>query len=139
MAFRVVFSLAMNRYTAATGKPVMVGIRESFSPVWAVIAGVFAFIGQCIYSVGNFMGCALGLNILFPMIPFKLCGVICVIVCAALLFMRNLYGKVEKFMTLLVGLMVVIFIASLIATAGLEDPGIVTHSLMPLIPRALSL
>ena len=82
--FRAVFSLAMNRYTVVTGKPLMVGIREKYGKVWAVLAGVFAFLGQCVYGIGNFMGCGLGMNMLFPGLPVKYGGLIALVICAVL-------------------------------------------------------
>lgn len=130
LAFRAVFSLAMNRYTVVTGKPLMVGIRDKYGPVWAILAGVFAFIGQCVYGIGNVMGVGLGVSMLFPAIPVKVGGVIGVVVCAVLFFLKNLYKKMENVMKVLVGIMAVIFIVSLIGTFGIPYDGTVSHSLI---------
>ena len=141
LAFRAVFSLAMNRYTVVTGKPLMVGIREKYGPVWAVLAGVFAFLGQCVYGIGNFMGAGLGLNMLFPSLPVKWGGVIAVVVCAVLFFLKNLYHKMETVMKVLVGIMALIFVISLVGTLGIPYDGTVSHSLvgMPAGSTALML
>jgi len=132
LIFRAIFSMAMNRYTIVTGKPVMVGIREKYGAGWAIAAGVFAFIGQCIYGIGNFMGSGLGINMLFPGIPVKYGGLIAVVISIALLFLKNLYLKVEVFMKILVGLMALIFIISLVLTFGIPYDGTVSHSLIGL-------
>lgn len=141
LAFRAVFSLAMNRYTVVTGKPLMVGIREKYGPVWAVLAGVFAFLGQCVYGIGNFMGAGLGFNMLFPSLPAKWGGIIAVVICAILFFLKNLYKKMENVMKILVGIMALIFVISLIGTLGIPYDGTVSHSLvgMPAGSTALML
>lgn len=128
--FRAIFNYGMNKYTIVSGKPLMVGIREKYGPVWAVLAGVFAFIGQCVYGIGNVIGAGLGLNMLFPAIPLKAGAVIGFVLCIILYFLKGLYGKVEKVMKVLVALMVVIFIASFIGTLRLPYDGTVTHSLV---------
>lgn len=128
LVFRAIFTIAMNRYTVVTGKPIMVGIREQYGPVLAILAGLFAFIGQCVYSIGNCIGVGLGILILFPFIPLKAGAVIGVVVCAALYFLKGLYQKVEKFMKVLVVIMVVIFVAAFLATLGIPYDGTVSHS-----------
>lgn len=128
--FRIVFQLAMNRYTVVTGKPLMVGIREKYGKGLALLAGVFAFIGQCIYGISNFMGCGLGINMLFPGIPVKVGGVIALIVCAVLYFLKGLYRKMENVMKVLVAIMAIIFVVSVIGTVGIPYDGTVSHSLI---------
>lgn len=130
LVFRAVFSLAMNRYTVVTGKPLMVGIRDKYGKVWAVLAGVFAFLGQCVYGIGNFMGCGLGMAMLFPGLPVKYGGLIAMVICIILFFLKNLYQKMETVMKALVGIMAVIFIVSVIGTVGLPYDGTVSHSLV---------
>ena len=130
LAFRAVFSLAMNRYTVVTGRPLMVGIREKYGKGVALTAGIFAFIGQCIYGISNFMGCGLGISMLFPGLPVKVGGIIALIVCAALYFLKGLYQKVENVMKVLVAVMAIIFVVSLIGTAGIPYDGTVSHSLV---------
>ena len=107
LAFRAVFSLAMNRDTVVTGRPLMVGIREKYGKGVALTAGIFAFIGQCIYGISNFMGCGLGISMLFPGLPVKVGGIIALIVCAALYFLKGLYQKVENVMKVLVAVMAI--------------------------------
>lgn len=141
LVFRAIFTFAMNKYTVVTGKPIMVGIRETYGPVWALLAGIFAFAGQCVYGIGNCLGVGLGILILFPFIPLKVGAVIGVIVCALLYFLKGLYNKIEKFMKLLVVVMVVIFIISLIGTATIPYDGTVSHSIigMPAGAKAIML
>ncbi len=130
LVFRAVFSLAMNRYTVVTGRPLMVGIREKYGKVVALLAGIFAFVGQCIYGIGNFMGCGLGISMLFPGIPVKVGGVIALILCVALYFLKGLYRKIENVMKVLVVVMAAIFAVSLIGTIGIPYDGTVSHSLV---------
>lgn len=130
LVFRAVFSLAMNRYTVVTGKPLMVGIREKYGPVWAILAGVFAFLGQCVYGIGNFMGCGLGMAMLFPGLPVKYGGLIALVICALLFFMKNLYKKMEVVMKVLVGIMAVIFVISVLFTLGIPYDGTVPHTII---------
>ncbi len=132
LIFRAVFSLAMNRYTVVTGKPLMVGIREKYGKVWAILAGVFAFVGQCVYGIGNFMGCGLGLNMLFPSLPVKYGGLIALVICAVLFFLKDLYKTMETVMKILVGIMAAIFIISLIGTFRIPYDGTVSHNLVGL-------
>lgn len=139
LVFRAVFSLAMNRYTVVTGKPLMVGIREKYGKVWAVLAGVFAFLGQCVYGIGNFMGCGLGMNMLFPGLPVKYGGLIALVICAVLFFLKNLYHKMETVMKVLVGIMAIIFIISLIGTAGIPYDGTVSHSIVGMPAGSMAL
>lgn len=141
LVFRAIFTFAMNKYTVVTGKPIMVGIREKYGKVWAILAGVFAFAGQCVYGIGNVIGAGLGFMILFPFIPLKVGAVIGMVICILLYFMKGLYKKVEVFMKVLVVIMVVIFIASLVATFGIEYDGTVSHSLfgMPAGAKAMML
>ncbi|MCU6762322.1 Probable manganese transport protein MntH [uncultured Roseburia sp.] len=129
LVFRAIFTFAMNKYTVVTGKPVMVGIREKYGAVWAILAGVFAFIGQCVYGIGNVIGVGLAFLILFPFIPLKAGAVIGVVICILLYFMKGLYQKVEVFMKVLVVIMVVIFAISFFATLGIEYDGTVSHHL----------
>ncbi len=130
LVFRAIFTYAMNKYTVVTGRPLMVGIRETYGPVWAILAGVFAFIGQCVYGIGNCIGVGLGFMILFPFIPLKVGAVIGVVIVALLYFLKGLYQKVEVFMKILVAVMVIIFIASFIGTLTIPYDGTVSHSLI---------
>lgn len=129
LVFRAIFTAAMNRYTVVTGKPIMVGIRENYGPVPAILAGVFAFIGQCVYGIGNCIGVGLGIMILFPFIPLPVGAVIGVVVCALLYFLKGLYGKIETFMKILVVIMVVIFVVAMFTTFTIPYDGTVSHSL----------
>lgn len=141
LIFRAVFTFAMNKYTVVTGKPIMVGIRENYGPVWAVLAGVFAFAGQCVYGIGNVIGVGLAFLILFPFIPLKVGAVIGLLICGLLYFMKGLYQKVEVFMKILVAIMVVIFVISFLATLGIPYDGTVSHSFfgMPAGAKAMML
>ena len=130
LVFRAVFSLAMNRYTVVSGKPLMVGIRDKYGRAWAILAGVFAFLGQCVYGIGNFMGCGLGLAMLFPGLPVKYGGLIATVICIILFFLKDLYKKMETVMKVLVGIMAAIFIVSVFGTVGLPYDGTVSHNLL---------
>lgn len=139
LIFRAVFSLAMNRYTVVTGKPLMTGIRDTYGAGWAVVAGVCAFIGQCVYGIGNFMGTGLGFAMLFPGLPVKYGGIIAIIICIALYFMKNLYQRIEIVMKVLVGIMAVIFIISMVFTFGIPYDGTVSHSIIGMPAGSMTL
>lgn len=128
LVFRAIFTYAMNKYTVVTGKPIMVGIRDNYGSVWAVLAGLFAFLGQCVYGIGNCIGVGLAFMILFPVIPLKVGVIIGVVICAVLYSLKGLYQKIEVFMKVLVVVMVVIFIASFVGTLGISYDGTVSHS-----------
>ena len=128
LVFRAIFTIAMNKYTVVTGKPIMVGIRDTYGPVWAILAGIFAFIGQCVYGIGNCIGVGLALVILFPAIPLPVGAIIGVVVCALLYFLKGLYKKIESFMKVLIAIMVIIFIAAWIGTSSIPYDGTVSHS-----------
>lgn len=139
LVFRAVFSMAMNRYTVVTGKPLMVGIRDKYGSGIAITAGVFAFIGQCIYGIGNFLGCGLGLNMLFPNLPVKYGGLISLAICVILLVMKDLYRKLENVMKILVGVMAIIFVVSLMGTLKLPYDGTVSHNLLGMPSGSLAI
>ena len=130
LLFRAVFSLVMNRYTIVTGKPIMTGIRDNYGAGWAIAAGIFAFIGQSIFGIGNFLGAGLGMNMLFPGLQVKYGGLIAVVISLFLFFLKDLYRKVETFMKILVGIMAAIFIISLVMTFGIPYDGTVSRMLI---------
>lgn len=131
--FRGMYQYSSMRYGVATGKSIVQGIRDRFGKGWAVAAGIFSLLSFVIYSVGNFTGIGLGLNILFPAISLKVSAVIGMLVAIGVLLLKGLYSKFETIMKVLVGMMIATFLVSLIM-AGISEPGEIVRGLVPSVP-----
>ena len=132
-AINGIFQYNVNNYAILTGKPLMVGIREHFGPVWATIGGVLCIISVLVYGIGNFIASGLAFNIIFPAMSIKVGGVIGTVLCIALILFPDIYKKVEKGMSACIALMVIFFIVTFIIVGG-ANAGDAAAGMIPKIP-----
>lgn len=86
-------------------------IKEHLGTWVGVLAGIGVFLITLCFSVGNAVGSGLGLSMLFGGSPV-MWTVICTVVVAGILLLRNVYRVVEKLLIVMVALMAIAFIAS---------------------------
>ena len=133
-AINGIFQYNVNKYTVLTGKPVMVGIREKFGPVWSIICGILSLITILVFGIGNFMAAGLAFNIIFPAMSIKVGGIIGTVLSIVLILLRGVYKKVERGMSACILLMVVFFIVTF-AIVGGADAGEAAAGMVPQIPN----
>jgi len=92
-------------------------IKDHLGPWVGVVAGIGVFLITLCFSVGNAVGSGLGLSMLFGGSPI-MWSLLCTVVIAAILLMRNVYRFVEKVLVVSVAVMA----ATFIATAFISHP-----------------
>jgi len=101
-----------------------------------VLAGIGVFGITLMFSVGNAVGSGLGLSLLFGG-SNVLWTVVCTIVVASVMFVRNAYRLVEKTLLIIVATMAIGFLLSAILTT--PDWGAAARGLIPTIPAGVGL
>ncbi|WP_194421284.1 Nramp family divalent metal transporter [Microbacterium abyssi] len=86
-------------------------IKDHLGGWVGVVAGIGVFLITLCFSVGNAVGSGLGLSMLLGGSPI-MWTVICTVVVAGILLLRNVYRVIEKVLVVAVALMSITFIAS---------------------------
>ena len=117
--FNAFFVTAGYKFALSTKKDFMTAIRERFGNAASIICGVLMIIGFVIFSISNFTGVGLAINILFPFIPRKVASIIALIAVMALTwFVKNYYRKIAKISSYLILIITLIFIITVAALGG---------------------
>ena len=114
--------------------PFMESIRVFYGGALAALTGITCIIGSIAFQIGNFSGTGMGASLLFPQISWKVWGLAATVGAIWLLYGRDVYNRVEKFMELIIVAMIVTFAASLMMAGGPSIGG-VAKGLIPLFPE----
>ena len=107
-------------------------IKDELGKPMGLIAGVGVFLICLSFSVGNATGSGLGLSMLFGGSPI-MWTVICSILVGSLLFLRNVYGVIEKILVVIVAIMALAFVIS--AFVSNPDWAAAGRGLVPSFPE----
>lgn len=116
-------------------------IKNSVLKIIAIVIVIVAiFVGNCAYETGNITGGILGIQAVMPSLNTAVIVVIVSALAALLLWSGN-YKRIEKFLTALVILMSVVFLATAIASSpdwgavlkGLFVPSMGENNLMTIV------
>ncbi|MEU3272271.1 Nramp family divalent metal transporter [Saccharomonospora sp. NPDC006951] len=126
--FKIALAEAVGRWHLASGKTIISGWRTLGVGV-LIYFGAYAVVWGFVYGATAMSASALPLNALFPGLAVRDWGIICGVVGLALV-MFSRYKIIEKFMTLLVGIMFV----TVVGTAILVTPNLL-DTLNGFVPR----
>lgn len=108
-------------------------IKETLGGWVGVVAGFGVFLITLCFSVGNAVGSGVGLSMLVPGTSPVMWTIICTVAVGTILFLKGIYGIVEKILIAIVALMAFCFIAS--AFAANPDWAAAGAGLIPVIPE----
>lgn len=111
-------------------------VKDVLGNAVGTIAGVGVFGITLMFSVGNAVGSGLGLSMIFGGQP-ALWTLVCTIVVAAVVFMRNFYSVIERALIAAVALMAVGFLASAVLTG--PDWAQAGAGFVPTVPSGVGL
>lgn len=107
-------------------------IKDSLGRWTGVAAGIGVFLIALCFSVGNAVGSGVGLAMLIPGSSPVMWTVICTVAVATILFMKGIYGIVEKALIVIVAIMAFCFIVS--AFVSNPDWAAAGLGLIPVVP-----
>ena len=108
-------------------------IKETLGGWVGVLAGFGVFLITLCFSVGNAVGSGVGLAMLIPGSSPVMWTIICTLAVGTILFLKGIYGIVEKILIAIVALMAFCFIAS--AFASNPDWAAAGAGLIPVVPE----
>ena len=149
MLFSTIATIVFQEMTARLGIVTKKGLGENIRDriknsvlkiIAIVIVIVAIFVGNCAYETGNITGGILGIQAVMPSLNTAVIVVIVSALAALLLWSGN-YKRIEKFLTALVILMSVVFLATAIASSpdwgavlkGLFVPSMGENDLMTIV------
>lgn len=149
MLFSTIATIVFQEMTARLGIVTKKGLGENIRDriknsvlkiIAIVIVIVAIFVGNCAYETGNITGGILGIQAVMPSLNTAVIVVIVSALAALLLWSGN-YKRIEKFLTALVILMSVVFLATAIASSpdwgavlkGLFVPSMGENNLMTIV------
>lgn len=134
--FMIAFTLMAGKIGIATDRTLIQLIHDKYGPWPARLIGIGVFLITASFQAGNSVGVGIAFGALFETPPtiwialFTAMG-------AALLFFRSFYTVLEKVMIALVGLMLVAFFSTLIASR--PDMGDLIRGFVPTLPTGSGL
>ena len=111
------FILAAYRLGMATGKPTIDAIREYYGNAAATFVGLVTFFACVCFNIGNVAGIGAGMSLIFG-IDWKIGAAIVMVFVFLCYFLKGVYGKIEKAVTVCIAIMAIAFIVVLVMTGG---------------------
>lgn len=131
----IIYTWLSARISLVTGKTLFEVTRERFGSGLAVVGGIFGFLAVLAFQAGNNAAVGFAANALFGM-DVRLWAVILFVPALGLIFLPNLYGKLELLVKIVVGLMLLSFVGTVIIVG--IDPGPAVRGLIPSFPDTAS-
>lgn len=149
MLFSTIATIVFQEMAARLGIVTQKGLSENIrdrikNPILKTIAVIIVivaiFVGNCAYETGNLTGGILGIQAVVPSLKTEVIVIVLSLLAALLLWSGN-YKRIEKFLTGLVILMSVVFLATAIASKpdwaavikGLFTPSMGENNLMTVV------
>jgi Mn2+/Fe2+ NRAMP family transporter len=126
-----IFTWMSARIGLVTGKTLFEVTREKYGPRVARIGGVFGFLAVLAFQAGNSAAVGFAANAFFGG-DVRLWALIFFFPALGLIFLPNLYGKIELLVKVVVGLMLLSFLGALVIV-GIDPAGAVA-GLVPSYP-----
>lgn len=111
------FILVAYRLGMATGKPTIDAIREYYGNAAATFVGLVTFFACVCFNIGNVAGIGAGMSLIFG-IDWKIGAAIVMVFVFLCYFLKGVYGKIEKAVTVCIAVMAIAFIVVLVMTGG---------------------
>ncbi len=129
----IIYTWLSARISLVTGETLFGVTRAKFGPWLAVVGGVFGYLAVLAFQAGNNAAVGFAANALFGL-DVRLWAVLLFLPALGLIFLPNLYAKLELLVKIVVGLMLLTFIGT-IAIVGV-DAGQAARGLVPSLPDA---
>ena len=113
----ITFVMTTNWLATTTGMPTIHAIRKYFGKPGAIIVGIALFLACLFFTMGNISGTGAGMNLVFG-IDWKLGSLIMIVAVVVTYFLKNVYSKVEKLITVCIGVMIIAFYVTLFGVGG---------------------
>ena len=111
------FILVAYRLGMATGMPTIDAVRHYYGNAAATFVGLVTFFACVCFNVGNVAGIGAGMSLIFN-IDWKIGAAIVMVFVFLCYFMKGVYGKIEKAVTVCIAVMAIAFIVVLVMTGG---------------------
>lgn len=116
--FMITYTWMSARIGLVTGKTLLQATRGKYGSVLAKIGGTFGFLAVLAFQAGNYAAIGYASNALFGG-DVRFWATLFFFVAVGLLFLPNLYDKIELMVKVIVGLMIVAFVGTL-AIVGID-------------------
>ena len=113
----ITFVMTTNWLATTTGMPTIHAIRKYFGKPGAIIVGIALVLACLFFTMGNISGTGAGMNLVFG-IDWKLGSLIMIVAVVVTYFLKNVYSKVEKLITVCIGVMIIAFYVTLFGVGG---------------------
>ena len=131
--FMITYTWMAARIGLVTGDTLFEATREKYGDTLAKIGGVFGFLTILAFQAGNNAGIGFASAALFGVGDPETWAVVFTVLAAAFLWLPSLYEKVEALVKVVVGIMLISFVATL-AIVGVNVPA-ATAGLVPSFPN----
>lgn len=131
--FMITYTWMAARIGLVTGTTFFSATREKYGDTIAKVGGIFGFLTILSFQAGNNAGIGFASAALFGVGSPEIWAVVFTVLSAAFLWLPSLYDKVEAVVTVVVGIMLVSFVATL-AIVGI-DVSAAARGLVPSFPN----
>ncbi len=132
----VIYTWLSARISLVTGKTLFEVTRAKFGALPASIGGLFGYLAVLAFQAGNNAAVGFAANALFGL-DVRLWAVLFFAPALALIFLPNLYGKLELLVKVVVGLMLLAFVGTILIVG--VDAGAAARGLAPGFPDTASI
>lgn len=127
----IIYTWMSARISLVTGKTLFQVTREKHGRKIAAVGGLFGYLAVLAFQAGNNAAVGFAADALFGLDP-RIWAVLFFVPALALIYLPNLYGKIELLVKIVVGLMLLTFVGT-VAIVGIE-PGPAVRGLVPAFP-----
>lgn len=135
-AFMIVYTWMSARIGLVTGETLFQVARRKYGTTIAAVGGVFGFLAAGAFQAGNTAAIGFASNALFGM-DVRIWAALFCLAAVGLIFMRELYNKLEILVRIVVGIMIVTFVGTVIVV-GVDVPA-AAKGLIPSFPNTESI
>lgn len=127
----VIYTWLSARVTLVTGQTLFQVTREKYGSTVAAVAGVFGFLAVLAFQAGNNAAVGFSANAVFGG-DVRIWAIVFFVPALGLIFLPDLYGKLELLVKAVVGLMLLTFIGTVVIVG--VDAGAAVAGLVPSFP-----
>lgn len=131
--FMITYTWMSARIGLVTGKTLFQVTRDKYGETLAKVGGTFGFLAVLAFQAGNYAAIGEAATTLFGG-SLRFWAVLFFVVAVGLLFLPNLYDKIELLVKLVVGLMIITFVGTVLIVG--VDGGEAVAGLAPTFPDA---
>lgn len=127
----IIYTWLSARISLVTGRTLFQLTREKYGRVIAAVGGLFGYLAVLAFQAGNNAAVGFAANALFG-VDVRIWAILFFVPALGLIFLPNLYGKLELLVKVVVGLMLLAFIGTVIIVG--VQPGPALLGLVPTFP-----